>query len=73
VGTPPLKERHMLNPKLHAPAPSRVEIDASQDLLAALQKISSVAVLSNAERFEIAALTFMVARALCRNERARSS
>jgi hypothetical protein len=61
----------MFNPKL--PASPRVEIDASQDLLAALQKISSVAVLSNAERFEIAALTFIVARALCRNQRSRAS
>lgn len=57
----------MLNPKL--PAPALVEIDASQDLLAALQQFSSVAVLSSAERFEIAALTFMVARALCRRRR----
>jgi hypothetical protein len=63
----------MLNTKLPASPPIRVEIDVSQDLLAALQKISSVAVLPNAERFEIAALTFMVARALCINNRARAS
>jgi hypothetical protein len=50
-----------------------VEIDVSQELLAALQKISGVAVLSNAERFEIAALTLMIPRALCLYKRARAS
>ena len=55
------------------PASPRVEIDVSQELLAALQKISGVAVLSNAERFEIAALTLMIPRALCLYKRARAS
>lgn len=63
----------MLNTQLPASPPIRVEIDVSKDLLSTLYKIASVAVLSNAERFEIAALTFMVARALRVNKRARAS
>jgi hypothetical protein len=55
----------MLNTTLPASPPIRIEmLDVSQDLLAALQKAAAVSELSNAERFEIAALTFMVARAL---------
>jgi hypothetical protein len=64
----------MLNTTLPASPPIRIEmLDVSQDLLAALQKVSAVSALSNAERFEIAALTFMVARALCLNNRTRAS
>jgi hypothetical protein len=64
----------MLNTTLPASPPIRIEmLDVSQDLLAALQKAAAVSALSNAERFEIAALTFMVARALCLNIRARAS
>jgi hypothetical protein len=64
----------MLNTTLPASPPIRIEmLDVSQDLLAALQKAAAVSELSNVERFEIAALTFMVARALCLNNRARAS
>ena len=64
----------MLHTTLPASNPIRIEmLDVSQDMLAALQKAAAVSELSNAERFEIAALTFMVARALCLNNRARSS
>ncbi len=64
----------MLNTTLPASPPIRIEmLDVSQDLLAALQKVAAVSALSNAERFEIAALTFMVARALRLNIRARAS
>jgi hypothetical protein len=64
----------MLNSTLPASPPIRIEmLDVSQDLLAALQKAAAVSAMSNAERFEIAALTFMVARALYLNNRARAS
>jgi hypothetical protein len=64
----------MLNTTLPASPPIRIEmLDVSQDLLAALQKAAAVSELSNAERFEIAALTFTVARALCLNNLARAS
>jgi len=59
--------------KLPAPAPIRIEIEVSPALLAALGKLQGEHALSNDERFEIAALTFTVARALCINKRARAS
>jgi hypothetical protein len=67
-------ERHMPIEKLTAPAPIRIEIDASFTLLQALDKtLPGAAALSSDERFEIAALKFTVARALCLNKRARAS
>ncbi len=60
----------MLNTTLPARARSRIEIEFSQDLLTALQKIDGAA-LSKVERFEIAALTFIVARALHQQTRQR--
>ena len=62
----------MLNLMPPAPPVIRVEIEVNGELLAALQKLASCAPLSNTERFEIAALTFMTARALCAKKRPRS-
>ena len=59
--------------KLAAPAPIRTEIEVSPALLVALGKLRGEHALSNAERFEIAALKFTVARALCINKRARAT
>jgi hypothetical protein len=58
--------------KLPAPALNRIEIEVSNTLLQALQKLAADAPLLNAERFEIAALNFMVARALWHNKRAQT-
>jgi len=49
--------------------PLHIAIEVGDVLLAALQKASAVTSLSSAERFEIAGLTFMAARALCRHKR----
>jgi hypothetical protein len=60
--------------KLPAPASIRIEIEVSYTLLQALEKkLPGDASLSNDERFEIAVLKFMAARALCLNKRARAS
>ena len=61
--------------KLPAPAPIRTEIDVSITLLKALDKTLPCgdAPLSSDERFEIAALKFTVAHALCLNKHARAS
>jgi hypothetical protein len=59
--------------KLPAPAPIQIEIDVSYTLLQALdKKLQGDDSLSNDERFEIAALKFMMARALCLNKPARA-
>jgi hypothetical protein len=50
--------------------PINIAIEVGDVLLTALQKASSLTTLSNAERFEIAGLTFMAARALCLRKRA---
>jgi hypothetical protein len=55
---------------LPAHSPIQIEIEVGDVLLAALQKASSLTSLSNAERLEIAGLTFMAARALCLHKRA---
>jgi hypothetical protein len=47
----------------------RVEIEVRAELLSALERMRGVAPLSNTERFEIAALTFIAARALSANRR----
>jgi hypothetical protein len=58
--------------KLPAPALTRIEVEVSHTLSQALQKLAAGVPLSNAERFEIAALNFMVARALWHNKRAQA-
>jgi hypothetical protein len=57
--------------KLPASAPIRTEVCTT--LLIALGKLQGEDKLSNAERFEIAALKFTVARAICINNRAQAS
>jgi hypothetical protein len=59
--------------KLPASAPIRTEIEVCSTLLIALGKLQGEDKLSNAERFEIAALKFTVARAICINNRAQTS
>ncbi len=48
-----------------------IEIEVNDELLAALEKSRGVAGLSNAERFEIAVVTLMAARAICLDKRAQ--
>lgn len=75
MGGNPLTDRHMPIAKFTAPAPIRIEIDASFTLVQALHKTlpGGEAALSSDERFEIAALMFTVARALCLTRRAHAS
>jgi hypothetical protein len=55
----------------HFPSPPpTICIEISAPLLAALQKLSASASLTREEQFEVAAITFMVARALAINKRA---
>jgi hypothetical protein len=64
----------MLKPELPASPLTRIEIEVSDTLLAALQKAPpGNAPLSAAERLEIAILTFATARALWANKRASRS
>jgi hypothetical protein len=51
-----------------AQCPILIEVEVGDVLLAALQKASALTSLSSTERFEIAGLTFMAARALCRHK-----
>jgi hypothetical protein len=57
---------------LPTPLPAiRISIDVSAPLLEALQKLSSAHdTLTREERFEVAAIKFLVARALAVNKRA---
>jgi hypothetical protein len=55
------------------PSAIRVEIEIGAPLLAALQKLSAQDPLNREEQFEVAAITFMVARALTTNKRARAA
>jgi hypothetical protein len=64
----PIQGTHMLH-NLLSPA-IRIEIDVGPSLLAALQKLSAQAPLTSEELFEVATITFMVARALAANKRA---
>jgi hypothetical protein len=60
----------MLNSYLPAAPATHIEIQVNADLLSALQKLAEGQSISNAERFEIAALTFMTAKALLIKKRA---
>jgi hypothetical protein len=56
----------------HLPSPPsaiHISIDVSAPLLDALQKLSARETLTREERFEIAGLTFLTARALCYHRR----